>query len=76
MTLSALLHYVFFQLLVPLLFLLSLLTFLWGTFLVFTAGSADEELAETGKSLMLYGVLWLLLAMLAWWGLDALAGSV
>lgn len=76
MTLGALISYVLFQLLIPLLFLLSLLTFVWGTFLVFVAGGADEELADTGKSLMLYGVAWLAITMLAWWGLDALAGGL
>ncbi len=76
MTFGALFSYALFQLIVPLLFLLSMLTFVWGTFLVFIAGSADEELAETGKTLMLYGVVWLVLMGLVWWLLDALIRGV
>ncbi len=76
MTLGGLFGYILFQVIVPLLFLLSVLTFVWGTFLVFIAGSADEELAETGKTLMLYGVVWLVLMGLVWWVLQALVGAV
>ncbi len=76
MAFGALLSYILFQLIVPLFFLLSVLTFVWGTFMVFIAGSADEGLAETGKTLMLYGVVWLVLTMLIWWVLQAAVTAV
>lgn len=76
MTFGELVSYVLFQLLVPLLFVLSFLTFLWGVFLVFIAGGADEELQETGYTLMLYGVVWLGLMALVWWLLSAATAGV
>lgn len=76
MSAGALFSYALFQVIVPALFLLSALAFLWGVFLVFIAGSADEELAETGKTLMLYGVVWLVIMMLVWWLLQGAVAAV
>lgn len=76
MTVLAYLSYLLFQIIVPALFLLSALTFVWGCFLVFVAGSADEGLAETGTTLMLYGVVWFVLMGLCWWLFQALMSGL
>jgi Type IV secretion system pilin len=57
MTFGGLLYYIAFQLLVPLLFTLSFVSFLWGAFLYIIAGSIDEELQEKGKAVMFYGLV-------------------
>lgn len=46
-----------FDYLLPTLFLLAFLTFSWGTFQYFVQGSADEEIKETSKALMFYGLI-------------------
>lgn len=58
--------------LLPAFFLLAFLTFSWGTFQYFVQGSADEEIKETSKALMLYGLVAFLI-MLAIWVVFTLA---
>ncbi len=52
--------------LLPALFLLAFLTFVWGTFQYFIHGSADEEIKETSKALMFYGLLAFLIMLAVW----------
>lgn len=54
--------------LVPLLFALSFLTFIWGVFQYFIAGGADEEKRKQGQQLIIYGIIGFAL-MVSVWGL-------
>jgi hypothetical protein len=54
--------------LVPLVFAIAFVVFIWGIFTYFIAGGHDEEAKEKGKSLMLYGLIGFFL-MIAVWGL-------
>lgn len=66
MTIGSVLSYIFFQLLVPLCFTISAVTFLWGACLYIISGSQDEELGEKGKAVMLYGLLALIVTMVGY----------
>ncbi|MEZ4200646.1 MAG: pilin [Candidatus Paceibacterota bacterium] len=45
------------DILIPLIFALALLMFIWGMFRFFIAGGHDEDAREKGKNLMLYAVV-------------------
>jgi hypothetical protein len=63
-------------LLVPLLFAVAFITFLWGVFKAFILGANDEDAKAGGKNLMLYGLIGFFV-MLSLWGLvKILTGSV
>ena len=47
--------------LVPLIFALAFIVFIWGVFQYFIFGGHDEEKRETGKSLMLWGIIGLVI---------------
>ncbi|HYD93378.1 MAG TPA: hypothetical protein VEB18_02905 [Candidatus Paceibacterota bacterium] len=72
MSLGALASYFVFQLLIPLIFTVIVVTFIWGVFLHFTAG-ADGELGEKGKVFMVWGLVALVIIFLLWWALRSLA---
>lgn len=55
-----------FEYLLPALFLLAFLTFSWGTFQYYVHGSADEEIKEKAKTLMLYGLGVFFLMLCVW----------
>jgi hypothetical protein len=63
MTLGAIVSFLSFQFLVPLLFAISVVAFSWGACLNIVAGSRDDELSDRGKTVMLYGLLALLVTM-------------
>lgn len=50
-------RYGLLEIVVPLIFALSFVVFVWGAFLYFIAGTHDEAGKEKGKSIMLYGIL-------------------
>ncbi len=54
--------------LVPLIFALAFIVFLWGVFQYFIAGGSDEEAREKGKSLMIWGLIGFFV-MVSVWGL-------
>lgn len=54
--------------LVPLIFALAFIVFIWGIFLYFVSGGHDEEKRERGKSLMLWGLIGFFV-MVSVWGL-------
>jgi hypothetical protein len=52
---------------IPLLFTVSFVVFLWGLFLYVIAGGHDEHLREEGKVLLLYGfVVFLIVVLITW----------
>ncbi len=60
------LGYTFFELAIPLLFSLSFVVFIWGTFLYFIAGGHDEAAREKAKAVMLYGILVFVVMVVVW----------
>ncbi len=76
MSLGALFSYISFQLLVPILFSIAVVAFIWGTFMYFIAGSTDEEMQEKGKVVMLYGLLVFVVMALVWGILQVVSGVV
>jgi|GEM_PF-3703702 len=75
MSIGTIVSYFFFQLLVPFLFTLAVACFLWGLCLSTFAGGHDEELAERGKTVMLYGLLTLGAAILVYTLLWLIGGA-
>ena len=45
------------NILVPVLFAVAFIVFLWGAFDTFILGSNDEEVKDKGKNLMLWGLI-------------------
>src|SRR4051812_731630 len=61
--------------LVPLIFALAFIVFLWGVFQYFIAGAADEEKREGGKSLMIYGLIGFFVMVSVWGIVNLLLGT-
>ena len=57
---------VFAEYILPGLFSLGLIVFVWGLFEYFIQGGSDEQAREKAKALMLYGILVTLLMMFIW----------
>jgi hypothetical protein len=56
----------FAEYILPGLFTLGLVVFVWGLFQYFIQGGSDEQAREKAKALMMYGILVTLLMMLLW----------
>ncbi len=61
--------------LVPLVFAIAFIVFIWGVFQYFIAGGHDEEAKEKGKSLMLYGLVGFFLMVSVWGLVNILVGT-
>jgi hypothetical protein len=62
------------KILVPLIFAIAFLVFLWGMFTTFILGGSDEEKQSQGKSLMLYAIVGFVL-MVSLWGIVNLVAA-
>jgi Type IV secretion system pilin len=60
--------------LVPLIFALAFLVFLWGMFKTFILGGSDEGKQAEGKSLMLYAIVGFVI-MVSLWGIVNLVAN-
>ena len=60
--------------LVPLVFAIAFLFFLWGVFNYFIRGAGDESSRETGREFMLYAIIGFVL-MVSIWGIVNLLGE-
>ncbi len=60
--------------LVPLIFALAFVVFLWGIFKAFIFGGGDETKREEGKQLMLYSIIGFLV-MVSLWGIVNLVSN-
>ncbi|MES2994786.1 MAG: hypothetical protein V4681_02015 [Patescibacteria group bacterium] len=60
---------------VPLIFALAFIVFIWGVFIYFIAGGHDEEKKESGKSLMLYGLIGFFVMVSVWGLVNILTGT-
>lgn len=61
--------------LIPLVFSIALLVFVYGVYKYFIAGSANENTREDGKKFMLYAILGFVV-MVSIWGIVALLAGV
>lgn len=61
--------------LVPLVFAVAFVVFIWGVFQYFIAGGADEEKRESGKSLMLWGIIGFFVMASVWGLVNILRGT-
>ncbi len=62
--------------LIPLVFALALLMFIWGMFQFFIMGGSDEGSQEKGKSLMLYAIAGFVLMVSIWGIVNMLANGL
>ena len=62
--------------LVPVLFAVAFIVFLWGAFNTFILGHDSEEVKEKGKSLMLYGLIGFFVMVSIWGLVNILTGTV
>ncbi|HEX2792414.1 MAG TPA: pilin [Candidatus Paceibacterota bacterium] len=60
---------------VPLIFALAFVVFLWGVFQYFIAGGADEEKREKGKRFVAYGLVGFFVMVSVWGLVNLLVGS-
>ncbi|MEK7079763.1 MAG: hypothetical protein AAB901_00550, partial [Patescibacteria group bacterium] len=60
---------------VPLIFALAFIVFIWGIFQYFIMGGHDEEKKAMGKSLMLYGLIGFFVMVSVWGLVNILTGT-
>src|SRR5437016_873180 len=64
------------NILVPVLFAVAFIVFLWGAFKTFILGANEEEVKEEGKNLMLYGLIGFFVMISIWGLVNILTGTV
>ncbi len=64
------------NILVPVLFAVAFIVFLWGAFDTFILGSGSEEVKEKGKGLMLWGLIGFFVMVSVWGLVNILTGTV
>jgi len=62
--------------LVPVLFAVAFIVFLWGAFKTFILGANSEEVKVEGKNLMLWGLIGFFVMVSVWGLVNILTGSV
>lgn len=62
--------------LVPVLFAIAFIVFLWGAFTTFIIGAGSEDKKESGKNLMLWGLIGFFVMVSVWGLVNILTGSV
>lgn len=62
--------------LVPVLFAVAFIVFLWGAFQTFILGHSSEEVQQKGKNLMLWGLIGFFVMVSIWGLVNILTGSV
>ena len=62
--------------LVPVLFAVAFIVFLWGAFDTFILGASSEETKEKGKNLMLWGLIGFFVMVSIWGLVNILTGTV
>jgi fumarate reductase subunit D len=62
--------------LVPVLFAVAFIVFLWGAFYTFIVGANNEEVKEKGKNLMIYGLIGFFVMVSIWGLVNILTGTV
>ena len=62
--------------LVPVLFAIAFIVFLWGAFKTFIVGATSEEVKADGKNLMLWGLIGFFVMVSVWGLVNILTGTV
>jgi Type IV secretion system pilin len=62
--------------LVPVLFAVAFIVFLWGAFNVFILGANNEEVKTSGKNLMLWGLIGFFVMVSVWGLVNILTGTI
>jgi len=61
---------------VPVLFAVAFIVFLWGAFQTFIIGSNDADVKDKGKNLMLWGLIGFFVMVSVWGLVNILTGTV
>ena len=61
---------------VPVLFAIAFIVFLWGAFNAFILGANSDDVKEKGKNLMLWGLIGFFVMVSVWGLVNILTGSV
>jgi len=61
---------------VPVLFAVAFIVFLWGAFQTFILGANSSEVKEKGKNLMLYGLIGFFVMVSVWGLVNILTGTI
>ena len=64
------------NIIVPVLFAVAFLVFLWGAFTTFILGASDDTAKTKGKDLMLYGLIGFFVMVSVWGLVNILTGTV
>jgi hypothetical protein len=64
------------DILIPTILAIGFLAFVWGMFVYFIAGGANDDKKEKGKSLMIYAILGFVLVIVFWGIVNLIAGSI
>lgn len=64
------------NIIVPVLFALAFIVFLWGAFLTFIAGAQSDETKTRGKNLMLWGLIGFFVMVSIWGLVNILTGTI
>lgn len=64
------------QVIVPVLFALAFIVFLWGAFNTFILGANSDDVKEKGKSLMLWGLIGFFVMVSLWGLVNILTGTI
>jgi len=64
------------NIIVPVLFAIAFIVFLWGAFQTFILGANSEEVKEKGKNLMLWGLIGFFVMVSIWGLVNILTGTI
>lgn len=64
------------NIIVPVLFAVAFIVFLWGAFKTFILGANSDEVKEQGKNLMLWGLIGFFVMVSVWGLVNILTGTV
>ena len=63
------------NILVPVLFAIAFIVFIWGAFLTFILGANSDDVKERGKNLMLWGLIGFFVMVSVWGLVNILTGT-
>ena len=64
------------NILVPVLFAIAFIVFLWGAFETFIMGAQSEDVKDRGKNLMLWGLIGFFVMVSVWGLVNILSGTI
>jgi hypothetical protein len=64
------------NILVPVLFAIAFIVFLWGAFETFILGANNEDVKDRGKNLMLWGLIGFFVMVSVWGLVNILTGTI